>query len=47
MHTRDIIRRQQEDIQLLIEEKAVAEARVKQLENENEFLLKRIKALTK
>lgn len=46
MHTRDIIRRQQEDIQLLIEEKAAAEARVKQLENENEFLLKRIRELT-
>ena len=46
MHTSDIIRRQQEDIQLLIEEKAAAEARVKQLENEKELLLKRIKALT-
>lgn len=46
MHTRDIIRRQQEDIQLLIEEKAAVEARVKQLENENEFLLKRIRELT-
>lgn len=46
MHARDIVRREQEQIELLMAEKAAAEARVKQLENENEFLLKRIKDLT-
>lgn len=46
MHARDIVRREQEQIELLMAQKAAAEARVKQLENENEFLLKRIKDLT-
>lgn len=45
MHARDIVRREQEQIELLLAQKAAAEARVKQLENENDFLLKRIKAL--
>jgi len=34
MHARDIIRRQQEAIELLMAEKAAAEARIRQLENE-------------
>ena len=46
MHARDIVRREQEQIELLMAQKAAAEARVKQLENENEILLKRIRALT-
>ena len=46
MHARDIVRREQEQIELLLAQKAAVEARVKQLENENGFLLKRIKALT-
>ena len=46
MHARDIVRREQEQIELLMAQKVAAEARVKQLENENEFLLKRIKDLT-
>ena len=45
MHARDIVRREQEQIELLLAQKAATEARVKQLEHENEFLLKRIKAL--
>jgi len=45
MHARDIVRREQEQIELLLAQKAAVEARVKQLENENDFLLKRIKAL--
>lgn len=45
MHARDIVRREQEQIELLMAQKAAAEARVKQLENENEFLLKRIREL--
>ena len=46
MHARDFVRREQEQIELLMAQKAAAEARVKQLENENEFLLKRIRELT-
>ena len=45
MHARDIVRREQEQIELLMAQKVAAEARVKQLENENEFLLKCIKEL--
>jgi hypothetical protein len=44
MHARDIVRREQEQIELLMAQKAAAKARVKQLEKENEILLKRIKA---
>lgn len=46
MHARDIIRRQQEDIQLLMVEKNAAEARARRVEKENEFLQKRIEELT-
>ena len=46
MHARDIVRREQEQIELLMAQKAAAEARVKQLENENEFLRKCIRKLT-
>lgn len=42
MHARDIVRREQEQIELLMAQKAAAKARVKQLEKENEILLKRI-----
>mgnify|MGYP001272195648 CR=1 FL=1 len=45
MHARDIILREQEAIALLMDEKNAAEAKVKQLENENEFLQKRIQAM--
>ena len=45
MHARDIVRSEQEQIELLMAQKVAAEARVKQLENENEFLLKCIKEL--
>ena len=38
MHANDIIRRQQEDILLLMAEKNAAVAKVKQLEKENEIL---------
>jgi len=42
MHANDIIRRQQEDILLLMAEKNAVEAKVKQLEKENEFLHNRL-----
>ena len=42
MHANDIIRRQQEDILLLMAGKNAAEAKVKQLEKENEFLHNRL-----
>lgn len=45
MHARDIVRREQEQIELLMAQKVAAEARVKQLEHENEFLCKRIREL--
>ena len=46
MHAREIVRREQEQIELLMAQKGADEARVKHLENENECLRKRIKVLT-
>jgi len=50
MHARDIVRREQEQIALLMDQKAAAEAaaeaRVRELEKENEFLRNRIKTFT-
>ena len=42
MHAQDIIKRQQEEIELLISRQNVLKARVKQLEQENTELYKRI-----
>ena len=42
----DIVRREQEQIALLMDQKAAAEARVRELEKENEFLRNRIKTFT-
>lgn len=42
MNANDIIRRQQEDILLLMAEKNAVEAKVKQLEKENEILHSRL-----